>query len=85
MRREIAALLASSAKYLDAALTAEPTSGVELYERYDNLCERLRRELPDLTERISRRQHRASDDGSLLRPDLRALDYDLEGILKLIA
>jgi hypothetical protein len=85
MRREIATLLASPAKYLDAALTADPTSGVELYERYDNLRDRLRSEFPEFTERLSTRQYRTTRNGSLQRPDLKSLDREIEVLLSLIA
>jgi len=85
MPHEIAALLKSQAKYLDAQQTAEPTSGLELYQRYDNLRELVRREFPDLDKRIPARRYWASDDGSLLRSDLGALRHDLEAILRLLA
>jgi hypothetical protein len=85
MLDEAATLLKSPAKYLDAALAAEPSSGIELYERYDNLRKRLHREFPNLTERIPARCYRATYDGLILRPDLNALIHDLETILTLIA
>ena len=85
MLAEALAQLRSPAKYLDAALTAKPSTGVELYERYDNLCERLRKDFPDISADIPARRYRATCDGSLLRRDLSALIHNLETILKLIA
>ena len=85
MRHEIAELLASPAQYLDAALTAEPTTGIELYERYLNLRARVSGDLPELIGQTSGRPYQASIDGSLLRPDLQALARDIEALARLIA
>lgn len=85
MQHEIAQLLASPAKYLDAALTTEPTTGIELYARYLNLRARVSGDLPELIGQTSGRRYQASNDGSLLRPDLEALAREIEALARLVA
>ena len=50
MQAEIAILISSPAKYLDAARTAVSDLGVELYNRYDNISDRLHSQFPELTK-----------------------------------
>jgi hypothetical protein len=85
MRAEIAGLQRSPAKYLDAVLTAEPTSGIELYERYHNLRDQFRRDFPESASRLPATRYRTSEDGSLQWPDLASLDRDIEVILAIIS
>lgn len=83
MQCEITTLLSSPAKYLDAALTGEPTSGIELYERYDKLRDGLRSEFPEFTKVLSTRNYSTTRDGSLLRSDLKRLEREVEMLLSL--
>ncbi len=85
MQAEIAILISSPAKYLDAARTAEPTSGVELYNRYDNISDRLHSEFPELTKCRRLRRYRPTKNGSLLRTDLKGLDQDIAELLICVA
>jgi hypothetical protein len=84
MQDEISSLRASPAKYLDAALTAEPSSGVELYERYEKLLDQSRRDFQCWASRFPAETYRADRDGSLRRRDLASLERDIEAFRAVI-
>jgi hypothetical protein len=79
MLAEITELLGSPAKYLEAAQTAEPTSGRELYERYDNLSARLIEDFPLLS--IKLKPYIPDRIGSLIRADLACLSAEIRELI----
>ena len=85
MKSEIAALLKSPAKYLEAALSEEPSSGVELYDRWEDVCHRFWKEFPEQPSHLVVRQYRADREGSLQRRDLISLDRDIKALQTLIS
>jgi hypothetical protein len=79
MLAEITKLLDSPAKYLEAAQTAEPTSGRELYERWDDLSARLIEDFPLLNTKS--RSYRPDRIGSLVRTDLACLSAEIKELI----
>jgi len=80
MLAEITKLLGSPAKYLEAAQTAELTSGRELYERWDDLSARLIGDFPLLNIRP---KPYGPDRiiGSLIRADLARLSAEIRELI----
>jgi hypothetical protein len=79
MLAEITKLLDSPAKYLEAAQTAEPTSGRELYERWDELAPRLIEDFQLLN--IKPTSYRPNRIGSLSRADLARLSGEIKELI----
>ena len=79
MLAEITKLLDSPAKYLEAARTAEPTSGRELYERWDDLAARLFKHFQLLNTKP--KSYRPDRIGSLSRNDLARLSAEIKELI----
>ncbi len=84
MRAEIEKLLASPAKYLDAALTAEPATGRELYPRYDEIRGKLPSDFQEWVGRFPTGSYETDRIGSLQRKDLASLSRDIDSILRVL-
>jgi hypothetical protein len=79
IRAEITRLLGSPAKYLEAAQTAEPTSGRELFERWDDLSAQLIEDFPLLN--IKPKPYKPDRIGSLIRADLACLSAEVKELI----
>ena len=82
MRDEVKRVLASPAKYLDAELTAEPSSGRTLFERWDDLCRLTREHFADLN--FACKSYKPDDIGRLRRSDLESLGVEIQALITAI-
>ena len=80
MRASIELLLDSPAKYLDSELTAEPTSGKTLYERYAEFRQAFRADFEVYSHRIPSADYSTDQIGGLRREDLIKLDQDIASL-----
>ena len=84
MRAKIETFLNRKEKYLDPDYAVEPTSGRNLWERYDDVSARIAREFPELASSIPARKHPADSEQSLNREDLKSLDRDIGALVNLL-
>jgi len=85
MKAQIDAILNRKETYLDPDHAIQPTTGLNLWERYDNMSVRIVREFPELAPSIPTRKHPADSEQSLGREDLKSFARDIAVLLNLLS
>ena len=84
MRAQIEIILNRKEKYFDPGFAVERTSGRTLWNRWDNVAARITIEFPEFAKSVPMRKHPAGWEKPLDREDLKSMDRDIVGLIKLL-
>ena len=85
MTAQIDAILNRKETYLDPDHAIQPTTGLNLWERYDNMSARIVREFPEYAPSIPARKQPPDSEQSLDREDLKSFARDITALLSLLS